>query len=213
MENRRIVHYLVPPVLLALTVAASAAGQLTSQSIILGPGVAEVLIADPEPPKAPRDFCHERQIEGLTGNTEAPASLSEQRYYADRFLNGRLGYWRKQLKLDEWQVSIVMVRRDNLRPKTLGKIRWDKKKKTAAIEVMDPADYKLAFRPMLDDMEFTVVHELVHLGLASLPRSEASRSSEEHAVNRIAGALVSLDGRHSDELPHNQIYCVPPSSR
>jgi hypothetical protein len=45
---------------------------------------------------------------------------------------------------------------------------------------------------MLDDMEFTVVHELVHLQLSSLPRSEASRSAEEHAVNEIAGALLKL---------------------
>ncbi len=36
------------------------------------------------------------------------------------------------------------------------------------------------------------VHELVHLELASLPRSEASRSSEERAVNQITGALLGL---------------------
>jgi hypothetical protein len=46
---------------------------------------------------------------------------------------------------------------------------------------------------MLDDMELTIVHELVHLQLASLPRSEASRSTEEHAVNGIADALLDLD--------------------
>jgi hypothetical protein len=42
-------------------------------------------------------------------------------------------------------------------------------------------------------MELTVVHELVHLDLASLPRSQASRSSEEHAVNGIAQAMLQLD--------------------
>jgi hypothetical protein len=42
-------------------------------------------------------------------------------------------------------------------------------------------------------MELTIVHELVHLELASLPRSEASRSTEEHAVNGIADALLALD--------------------
>jgi hypothetical protein len=46
---------------------------------------------------------------------------------------------------------------------------------------------------MLNDMELTIVHELVHLELSSLPRNEASRSSEEHAVNRIAEALLGLD--------------------
>jgi hypothetical protein len=38
-----------------------------------------------------------------------------------------------------------------------------------------------------------VVHELVHFKLASLPRSEASRSTEQYAVNRIAKALLGLD--------------------
>ena len=46
---------------------------------------------------------------------------------------------------------------------------------------------------MLADVEFTVVHELIHLELSSLPRSDASRSEEEHAVNQIARALLALD--------------------
>ncbi len=48
---------------------------------------------------------------------------------------------------------------------------------------------------MRDDMEFTVVHELVHLRLASLPKSDSSRSTEEAAVNSITEALIALD-RH-----------------
>jgi len=50
---------------------------------------------------------------------------------------------------------------------------------------------------MLKDMEFTIVHELIHLELASLPKSEASRSSEEFAVNRIADALIKLHREES----------------
>jgi hypothetical protein len=34
---------------------------------------------------------------------------------------------------------------------------------------------------------------LFHLDLSSLPRSDPSRSSEEHAVNGIADALLGLD--------------------
>jgi hypothetical protein len=45
---------------------------------------------------------------------------------------------------------------------------------------------------MLKDLEFTVVHELIHLELASLPKSEASRRSEEFAVNQLTEALLSL---------------------
>lgn len=88
-----------------------------------------------------------------------------------------------------------MIRRSDLKPKTLGGIRWDKGKKSAVISVLDTSEYRLPFHAMLDDMEFTIVHELVHLELAALPRSEASRTNEEISVNQIAEALIELD-RH-----------------
>lgn len=168
-------------VLLAVTVAGSALAQTA--------GRAEMGLNSPAPGVPPT---------AANANDERAVPPTDLRRYIDRFLSDRLSYWCKHLKLEEWQVSIVTVRRDTLRPKTLGKIQWDKKKKTAVIEVMDPADYRLSFRPMLDDMNFTIVHELVHLSLASLPRSEASRSSEEYAVNRLAEALIRLDSRPKD---------------
>jgi hypothetical protein len=61
--------------------------------------------------------------------------------------------------------------------------------------VLAPEDYQLSTRDMLADMECTVVHELVHLQLSSLPRSEASRGAEELAVKQITQALLNLD-RH-----------------
>ena len=91
-----------------------------------------------------------------------------------------------------------MAHRSDLPPNTMGGIRWDKNKKSAVIWVLDPSDYRLPFREMLDDMELTVVHELVHLDLAALPRGQASRSSEEHAVNGIAQAMLGLDHNKRD---------------
>jgi hypothetical protein len=110
-------------------------------------------------------------------------------------LSHKLAIWQRRLKLDDWKISIVMSRLSELKPRTLGNINWDAPKRTAVIRVLDAADYRLACPAMLDDMEFTVVHELIHLELSSLPRSQASRSEEEHAVNRIAGALLQLDRR------------------
>ena len=112
-----------------------------------------------------------------------------------RFAEERLGAWQQRLKLDDWKISLVMHRRSELKPRTLGGIRWDKSKKTAVISLLDLSEYRAPFEQILDDLELTIVHELVHLGLASLPRSEASRSSEEHAVNRMAEALIALDRR------------------
>ena len=125
-------------------------------------------------------------------SAEAAAQTDTARQ-AEQFVNERLSTWSKRLNLDGWEISVVMTRRDDLKANTLGGIRWDKTKKSAVIKVQDASDYRMPIREMLNDMEFTIVHELVHLELASLPRSEASRSSEEHAVNQIAEALLRLD--------------------
>jgi hypothetical protein len=51
----------------------------------------------------------------------------------------------------------------------------------------------MPFNAMLDDIEMTIIHELVHLRLTSLPHSEGNRGSEEQAVNGISEALFSLE--------------------
>jgi hypothetical protein len=108
------------------------------------------------------------------------------------YIEGRLAFWQAKLDLAGWKISATPTRRSDLKAKTLGGIRWDKGKKTAQMAVMDAADYTIPCNEMLADMEFTIVHELVHLELASLPKSEASRSNEEYAVNRLAEALLKL---------------------
>jgi hypothetical protein len=117
----------------------------------------------------------------------------ERGLQAEGFVTGRLAVWQQRLNLQDWKISIVMSHPGDLKPKTLGNIHWDADKKSAVIRVLDASDYRLPFREMLEDMEFTVVHELIHLELSSLPRSEASRRDEEHAVNQIADALLKLD--------------------
>jgi len=132
--------------------------------------------------------------ESISDHSSTPGS-HERTALAESFSAERLWVWQKRLNLEDWNISIVMARTGDLKPKTLGNIHWDADKKTAVIRVLDPADYKLPFKDMLADMEFTVVHELIHLELSSLPRSDASRRDEEHAVNQIADALLKLDRR------------------
>ena len=127
--------------------------------------------------------------------TTTPDTDVETRQFAQQYVTERLAVWQQRLKLEAWQISVLPGRSSELKANTLGAIRWDKSKKTATIWVLDPADYQLPFRAMLDDMELTVVHELVHLEMASLPHGQASRSTEEHAVNGIADALLALDRR------------------
>lgn len=129
-----------------------------------------------------------------TSTAVSDAQMARERSeLAQTFTSERLWVWQRRLKLEQWNISVVLSRTTDLKPKTLGNIHWDSDHRSAVIRVLDPADYKLPFRAMLDDMEFTVVHELLHLELSSLPKSDASRSDEEHAVNQIGDALLKLD--------------------
>ena len=125
-----------------------------------------------------------RQIDGQAGVGAGDSCLSArgQSQLAERFVNEKLTGWSKRLNLQGWQISVIMTRRDDLKENTLGGIRWDKRKKSAVIRVQAASDYRL---PGWDDMELTIVHELVPAGTFVATRSEASRSSEEHAVNGI----------------------------
>jgi len=129
----------------------------------------------------------------LAQQAVSEADGHERGLLAESYVTERLALWQQRLNLKDWKISIVMSHPGDLKPKTLGNIHWDADKKSAMIRVLDASDYKMTFRDMLDDMEFTVVHELIHLELSSLPRSDASRRDEEHAVNQIADALLKLD--------------------
>ena len=111
---------------------------------------------------------------------------------AKQYLSKRLSTWQQRLQLEGWKVSIVMSHRSDLRAGTLGNIHWDADTKTAKIRVLDATDYPRPFQSALSDMEFTMVHELLHLELAALPKNDDSRGDEEAAVNRMATALLQL---------------------
>ena len=122
----------------------------------------------------------------------SPLGPADREVLAKNFVKERLQVWQKRLNLEKWKIDVRLVRHASLKPQTLGNIHWDYATMLATIDVQSSYDYKLSFPEMLDDMEFTVVHELIHLELSSLPRSEASRSAEEHAVNEITQAFLNL---------------------
>lgn len=132
-------------------------------------------------------------------NDAAQLTPHERTLMAESFSAEKLWKWQKRLHLQDWKISLAVVRTAELKPKTLGNIHWDGEKKTAVIRVLDPADYKLTAQAMLDDMEFTVVHELIHLELSPvltpLQRNDANRLEEEYTVNHMAQALLDLDRR------------------
>ena len=127
---------------------------------------------------------------------DEPASVPERHQCvtaAEPFLMERIAIWQRRLKLTDWRISFVMSNPGQLLPNTVGEIHWDREEKSAVIRVLSASYYQTSCRDALKDMEFTLVHELIHLELSSLPRSEASRADEEFAVNQITNALLALD--------------------
>jgi hypothetical protein len=113
---------------------------------------------------------------------------------AESYMRHRVEIWKARLKLQAWSVSLEVSHKSDLRPGTLGNIHWDPDKKTAVIRVLGGSDDNdLSDPAALAAMEDTLVHELIHLELASLPKTDASRSDEEFAVNHLAEALLELD--------------------
>jgi len=114
--------------------------------------------------------------------------------------------WQKRLGLENWDVKAMIVHPCDLKPETLGNLHWDLEAKTATIRVLNPADYDMPAAEIPTDMEFTVLHELVHLQLAVLPRDNATRNIEEQVVNRISDALLQME-----KGPTYRLRSTPPA--
>lgn len=107
-----------------------------------------------------------------------------------------LKLWQQRLQLQDWKVEVRLVRIWQLEPHTLGHIHWSRARRTATIKVLDPVDYNLPRSRIADDIELSVVHELIHLQLSSLTMDDkASTAVEEQVVNRLANTLVDLERR------------------
>jgi len=140
---------------------------------------------------------------GVVRSGAAPRfpSPTEAPLLAQDYLQKRLKLWQGILHLDTWNVTLEVSPRTELRSGTVGNIHWDEEQKSARIRVLQASDYKVPFYSALEDMEFTVLHELLHLELAALPRTDESRVEEEHAVDRMATALLQLQSASNRATP------------
>jgi hypothetical protein len=120
--------------------------------------------------------------------------------------------WQQRLDMSEWQVTTQIVRIWELKPETLGNLRWNGDNHTATIKVLNPLDYDLPPADAIQDIEYTILHELIHLQLSVLPRDVASKGVEEKVVNRIGDALFRLD-KGDSYRPHSTMARNPAKSR
>ena len=104
-------------------------------------------------------------------------------------LGDQLKAWQKRLGLDDWTMTLQVVRQSEIDPNAWGSARWNSRAKTATIQVLDPRDYNLKGADLRLDMECTIVHELVHIQVSPLDASDAQ--VREDVVNKIMAALLN----------------------
>lgn len=103
--------------------------------------------------------------------------------------------WQKILNLQDWDIKPGIYR--NSRFETVGsqaECNWVLKKKMATIRIVDPVDYPNNIQ-WPQDMEQSLVHELVHLHIAPFDESKSGSLEEimmEQATDLIAKAMVKL---------------------
>jgi hypothetical protein len=130
----------------------------------------------------------------MGGEPSSSNGARECRAVTEGYLGAKLALWQGRLKLGDWKIQLAISQAKGETRQAPGNIRWDRYQKSAAIRIEDAADDPSSCASRLGALEFTMVHELVRLELASLPRSE-SGSEEERAVDRITEALVALQRR------------------
>jgi hypothetical protein len=103
-------------------------------------------------------------------------------------LSALLTFWQPLLKLADWDVVVMYERHLEGRGLCTRQFAY----KTATIRIVDPIDYQDKVRPQ--DVEKTLVHELLHLHLAAFdtPNGTPLGDAEEQAVESLARAFVAL---------------------
>lgn len=102
--------------------------------------------------------------------------------------------WQERLSLRDWDVHIRVCRARNLPiEESEGTVHWCLPKKTAGISILDPVDFD-EHNLTTQDMERTLVHELLHLHFASLPFEAGTPedTTQEQAIHALSLALVAL---------------------
>lgn len=105
--------------------------------------------------------------------------------------------WQEILRLQDWNIEIRISRaRDFEVENACGECSWVLPRKEALIRILDPLDYS-PNHVFPQDMERTLVHELLHLHFAEISeKAEAAGinidTSLEQALHGIDGALANL---------------------
>ena len=110
--------------------------------------------------------------------------------YSEEQLYDRLAYWQEKLRLRDWMVQICIKReRDFTTDDCNAEIHHNLPNKTAFINIMDPLDFD-DWLPQ--DMDWLLVHELLHLHFAPMDE-EKNEIAIEQAIESITYGLIRTE--------------------
>lgn len=103
-------------------------------------------------------------------------------------------FWQNQLKLNNWRIAIGIERKTVFNnSQSTGEIDYVLPLRQAIIKILDPLDYPNS--PFEQDMEISLVHELLHLHFALFePKSDDLLEFliMESTIEQLANILVEM---------------------
>lgn len=106
--------------------------------------------------------------------------------------------WQTILGLSEWEIAIRFGRGHSIRTECQGEVDFIRSKRQALITVLTPGDFP-PNENFPQDIERTIVHELLHLHFGDVRTAETDYILEERAINSLSKGLVGLKRFFRDE--------------
>jgi hypothetical protein len=108
-------------------------------------------------------------------------------------LSALLAEWQPALRLQHWLINVRYERHLG----SQGRVSYNLRSRTAVIRIIDPLDYEHENPNFPQDVERTLVHELLHLHFAPLQTRDKSPEdlAEDQAVDALARSFVDLKRR------------------
>jgi hypothetical protein len=105
--------------------------------------------------------------------------------------------WQKILHIQDWQVKPRLARYYDMPDGKGGHISFSRPHRTASIKILDPADYDPTWTNFPEDIERSLVHELIHLVFAVFDQhfGDDLIRLEEIAINSLERSLIEMDRR------------------
>lgn len=114
--------------------------------------------------------------------------------YTPAQLRKRLAYWQQRLRLGDWLITAEIVRlADFANEEAEAEVWTQRPSKRAHVRILDNRDYEDGFGAP-QDMEWSLVHELLHLHISGVKSDEFAYSLyEEQTIDSLAYAFVQLE--------------------